>query len=87
MGRGLCKPTIEIWQGDTFLLYESIEGTLYNEDGTEYKPLPKVIPKPITPPTPKEVKSPEPKNVQQSMLDMFNFDVPERKEEAEAEID
>ena len=65
---------------------ESIEGDLYNEDGTEYKPAPKVIPKPITPPVVKEVKPPEPKNVQQSMLDMFDFDVPEREEEAETEI-
>ena len=65
---------------------ESIEGTLYNEDGTEYKPAPKVIPKPITPPVVKEVKPPESKNVQQSMLDMFDFDVPEREEEAETEI-
>ena len=32
------------------------------------------------------VKPPEPKNVQQSMLDMFDFDVPERKEESEEEI-
>jgi len=65
---------------------ESIEGTLYNEDGTEYKPAPKVIPKPITPPVVKEVKPPESKNVQQSMLDMIDFDVPEREKEAEAEI-
>ena len=65
---------------------ESIEGTLYNEDGTEYKPEPKVLPKPITPPTVKEAKPPEPKNEQQSMLDLFDFDVPEREEEAEEEI-
>ena len=64
---------------------ENIEGTLYNEDGTEYKPAPKVIPKPITPPVVKEVKPPEPRNEQQSMLDMFDFDVPERKEEPEEE--
>ena len=65
---------------------ESIEGTLYNEDGTEYRPKPKVVPKPNIPPVIKEAKPPEPKNVQQSMLDMFDFDVPEREEEAETEI-
>ncbi|MBO5908872.1 MAG: hypothetical protein J6Q67_03700 [Clostridia bacterium] len=64
---------------------ESIEGTLYNEDGTEYKPAPKVIPEPITPPVVKEVKPPEPRNEQQSMLDMFDFDVPEREEKPEEE--
>ena len=63
-----------------------IIGTLYNEDGTEYKPEPKVVEKPYIPPVAKAVKPPEPKNVQQSMLDMFDFDVPERKEESEEEI-
>ena len=64
---------------------ENIEGTLYNEDGTEYKPAPKEVPKPYIPPAVKEVKPPEPKNEQQSMLDMFDFDVPERKYEDEEE--
>ena len=36
---------------------ESIEGTLYNEDGTEYKPAPK--------PTPAKVKKVEPKKPEQ----------------------
>ncbi len=40
------KPTIEIWQGGTFLLYDSIECTLLNADGTEYKPTPKPSNKP-----------------------------------------
>ena len=62
---------------------ESIEEKLYLEDGTEYEPAPKVIEKPYTPPTTKEVKSPEPKNVQQSILDLIDFDVPEREEASE----
>ena len=66
---------------------ESIEGTLYNEDGTEYKPAPKVIPKPITPPVVKEVKPPEPKNVQQSMFDLFDLDAPEGKQDEEDYIE
>ena len=64
---------------------ESIEGDLYNENGTEYKPAPKEVPKPYIPPTVKEAKPPESKNVQQSMLDLFDFDVPERKYEDEEE--
>ena len=62
---------------------ESIEGTLYNEDGTEYKPAPKVVEKPYTPPIIKETKPPESKNVQQSMFDLFDLDAPEEKEEEE----
>ena len=34
----------------------SIEGKLYNDDGTEYKVAPKITPKPITQPTPSEPK-------------------------------
>jgi hypothetical protein len=64
---------------------ESIEEKLYLEDGSEYKPAPKEVPKPYIPPAVKEVKPPEPKNEQQSMLDMFDFDVPERKYEDEEE--
>ena len=64
---------------------ESIEEKLYLEDGSEYKPAPKEVPKPYIPPTVKEVKPPKPKNEQQSMLDMFDFDVPERKYEDEEE--
>lgn len=62
---------------------ENIEGTLYNEDGTEYKPAPKVVEKPYTPPIIKGTKPPEPKNVQQSMLDLIDFDVSEREEASE----
>ena len=62
---------------------ENIEGTLYNEDGTEYRPEPKILPKPNIPPAIKEVKPPEPKNEQQSMLDLFDFDVPEREDASE----
>ena len=65
---------------------ESIKEKLYLEDGAEYKPEPKVVEKPYIPPEAEAVKPPEPKNVQQSMLDMFDFDVPERKEESEEEI-
>ncbi len=37
----MYKPTIEIWQGGTFLLYDSIIGKLYTLDGEEVKPEPK----------------------------------------------
>lgn len=69
---------------------DSILGTLYNEDGTEYKPpkpTPKVTPKPSTTaeapvvPAPK----PQPKAGQMSMFDLF--DEPEAVEEDTADAD
>ena len=66
------KPTIEIWQGGTFLLYDSIEGTLFNADGTEYKPAPK--------PTPAKVKTVEPKKPEQRQPTLFDFMEPETSE-------
>ena len=69
---------------------DSILGTLYNEDGTEYKPpkpAPKVTPKPSTTveapvvPAPK----PQPKAGQMSMFDLF--DEPEAVAESSADAD
>lgn len=51
---------------------ESIEGTLYNEDGTEYKPAPK--------PTPAKVKTVEPKKPEQRQPTLFDFMEPEASE-------
>lgn len=52
-----------------FFEEESIAGTLYNADGTEYKPVVKVAAKPITKPVVTETK---PKQVQWSLFDMVN---------------
>ena len=69
---------------------DSIPGTLYNEDGTEYKPpkpTPKVTPKPSATaeapivPAPK----PQPKAGQMSMFDLF--DEPETVAESSADAD
>ena len=51
---------------------ESIEGTLYNEDGTEYKPAPK--------PTPAKVRKVEPKKPEQRQPTLFDFMEPETPE-------
>lgn len=52
---------------------DTIEETLYNEDGTEYKP---VVKKVESKPTPKvEVKKPE--KQQATFFDLMNFDTPE----------
>ena len=70
------KPTIEIWQGGTFLLYDSIEGTLYNEDGTQYVPLkPVTQPKPATTYTPPK---PQPKP-QMSLFELMEDNATEEK--------
>lgn len=52
-----------------FFEKESIVGTLYNLDGTEYKPVVKAAAKPITKPVVTETK---PKQVQWSLFDMVN---------------
>lgn len=52
-----------------FFEEESIVGTLYNADGTEYKPVVKAAVKPITKPVVTETK---PKQVQWSLFDMVN---------------
>ena len=52
-----------------FFEEESIVGTLYNTDGTEYKPVAKAITKPTVKPTKVETK---PKQVQWSLFDMVN---------------
>lgn len=57
-----------------FFEEESIVGTLYNNDGTEYKPVVKAITKPTVKPTKVETK---PKQVQWSLFDMVNETVQE----------
>lgn len=52
-----------------FFEEESIVGTIYNADGTEYKPVVKAAAKPITKPVVTETK---PKQVQWSLFDMVN---------------
>ena len=52
---------------------DSIEGTLYNEDGTEYKPIPKY--------TPAKVKKVEPEKPKQQQVSLFEFMDSEEKEE------
>lgn len=51
---------------------DSIEGTLFNADGTEYKPAPK--------PTPAKVKKVEPKKPKQRQATLFDFMEPEAPE-------
>ena len=51
---------------------ESIEGTLYNEDGTEYKPAPKSAPT--------KVKKVEPKKPEERQPTLFDFMEPEASE-------
>lgn len=57
---------------------ESIEGTLFNEDGTEYKPTPKT--------TPAQVRKIEPKKPEQRQASFFDF-MKETKSEPEANDD
>ena len=52
---------------------DSIEGTLYNEDGTEYKPAPKF--------TPAKVKKVEPEKPKQQQVSLFDFMDSEQKED------
>ena len=52
-----------------FFEEESIVGTLYNPDGTEYKPVVKAVIKPTVKPTKLETK---PKQVQWSLFDLVN---------------
>lgn len=64
------KPTIEIWQGGTFLLYDSIEGTLYTIDGEEYKPAPKKVA--TTKSATVKPQPPKPQNLQFSIFDKID---------------
>lgn len=57
---------------------ESIEGTLFNEDGTEYKPTPKT--------TPAQVRKVEPKKPEQRQASLFDF-MEEPKSEPEVNDD
>ncbi len=82
----MYKPTIEIWQGGTFLLYDSIIGTLYNDDGTVYK---KVAAKPTskaTVTTKPIITQKKATSGQVSIFDM-NFDEMEHAEPSEEEMD
>ena len=56
---------------------DSIEGTLYNEDGTEYKPAPKY--------TPAKVKKVEPEKPKQQQVSLFDFMDSEQKEDIKAD--
>ncbi len=66
---------------------DSIEGTLYNEDGSEYKPAPKVTDKPVVKPVQQKKNS--------AQISMFDFEEKEEQENkneqedqgAEAEIE
>ena len=51
---------------------DSIEGTLFNADGTEYKPAPK--------PTPAKIKTIEPKKLEERQPTLFDFMEPEKSE-------
>lgn len=56
-----------------FFKEDSIKGTLYNEDGTEYKPTPK--------PVPANVKKVEPKKQDSRQASLFDFMEPQRTEQ------
>lgn len=58
---------------------DSIEGTLYNEDGSEYKPAPKVTDKPV-------VKSVQQKK-SSAQISMFDFEEKEEQENKDVEED
>ena len=66
---------------------DSIEGTLYNEDGSEYKPAPKITDKPVVKPVQQKNSS--------AQISMFDFEEKEEQENkseqedqgAEAEIE
>lgn len=58
---------------------DSIEGILYNEDGSEYKPTPKVTDKPV-------VKPIKPKN-SSAQLSMFDFEEKEEEQIKEEDKD
>lgn len=51
---------------------DSIEGILYNEDGSEYKPMPKVTDKPVV----KPIK----RNDRSAQISMFDFEEKEKQE-------
>ena len=61
---------------------DSIEGTLYNDDGTEYKPVVKTAPKPATTPV---TAKPKETNTQTSLWDMLETKEPEEEHIDESE--
>lgn len=56
---------------------DSIEGTLYNEDGAEYKPAPKY--------TPAKVKKVEPEKPKQQQVSLFEFMEPQKEDNPNSE--
>ena len=58
---------------------DSIEGILYNEDGSEYKPAPKVTDKPVVKPVQQKKNS--------AQISMFDFEEKEEQENEDAEED
>ena len=56
---------------------DSIEGTLYNEDGSEYKPAPKVTDKPVVKPVQQKKNS--------AQISIFDFEEKEKQENEDAE--
>ncbi len=59
---------------------DSIEGTLYNEDGSEYKPVVKTVPKSTTTITTKPIE--KPKDRQTSLFDLFSEENEQSEEES-----
>lgn len=68
----MCRRKVVYGWAVHYFEEESIEGTLYNEDGTEYKPAPK--------PTPAQVRKVEPKKPEQRQPSLFDFMEPEASE-------
>ena len=67
---------------------DSIEGVLYLEDGTEYKPTPKVTPKKVeTVKTEPKKKKPVVESGQQSMFDLFEIATVETAAESEEDTE
>ena len=58
---------------------DSIEGTLYNEDGSEYKPAPKVTDKPVVKPVQQKKNS--------AQISMFDFEEKEEQENKDEKED
>lgn len=58
---------------------DSIEGTLYNEDGSEYKPAPKVTDKPVVKPVQQKKSS--------AQISMFDFEEKEEQEKKDKQED
>ena len=67
---------------------DSIEGTLYNEDGTPYKATPKVTPKPVKPvPATVVTKPTKPETKQFTLFDLVSTESPIKEEPKPVEED